>query len=71
MALGGTAMAKQRPIGGLNLVVADDEPVVMVPAAKDGRPVTYYFVDDEAADAVLPRSAQESLDAIGAWSDLD
>ena len=64
-------MAEQRPIRGQCLVVADNAPVVMVPAVEHGRDVTYYFVDDETAAAVLPLSTEDALDAIGAWSDQD
>lgn len=52
-------------------MVADDEPGVVAPAVENGRNVTYRLVGAETAEAVLPRSTQDAMGVIGAWSDLD
>ena len=64
-------MTKQQPVRGEYLVAEHDQPLIAIPVEENGRVVTYYFVEDTVADAVLPRSTQEALSVIGAWSDLD
>ena len=53
------------------LVVERGQPLIPIPVEEDGQEVTYYFVDDAVADAVLPRSVREVLSLAGAWSDRD
>ena len=64
-------MTKRQPVRGEYLVVEHDRPLIAIPVEENGREVTYYFVDDAVADAVLPRSVEDALSLAGAWSDLD
>ena len=48
------------------------EPVAVYPIWRNGEVVDWYVVRDEPIDTSdLPKSVQDALNAIGAWSDLD
>jgi hypothetical protein len=64
-------MAQRRAGPARYLVAERDQPLIAIPVAEDGRKLTYYFVDEETADEVLPRSVQDALSLAGAWSDLE
>jgi len=64
-------MARERAVRGDYLVVEEGRYPITVPAVENGRNVTYYFVDEESADAILPPTVQDALSLAGAWSDLD
>ena len=55
-----------------SLSVREDQPLIGVITRENGKDVTRYFTDDEAADAATPpASVQRALSLLGAWSDLD
>ena len=64
-------MARRRAEPARYLVAERNQPLIAIPVDEDGRELTYYFVDEEAVDEVLPSATQEALAAIGAWSDLE
>jgi hypothetical protein len=56
------------------LVARRDQPLIAIPGEEDGEEVTYYFVDEEAADAFVEErrgGAEPDLSWIGAWAHLD
>lgn len=62
----------ERRSRGSSLVARRDQPLIAVPAERDGDEGVYYFVDDDAADRVLGQEASPAaIKLAGVWSDLD
>lgn len=64
-------MARARAVRGDYLVIEEGKYPITISGSENGRNVMYYFTTDEIADEILPRTTQEALAVIGAWSDLD
>ncbi len=64
-------MAQPRLEPGRYLVAERDQPLIAIPVEENGREVTYYFVDEDVIDEVLPGGVAEALSLAGAWSDLE
>lgn len=64
-------MGERRTRGG-SLVARRDQPLIAVPAERDGDEGVCYFVDDDAADRALGLdSSPAAIKLAGIWSDLD
>jgi hypothetical protein len=64
-------MAQRRSESTQYLIVDEHQRLVAVPLDLDGREVTCYFVEGEAADpAPIPEAVREALVAAGAWDEL-
>lgn len=61
-------MMGERRARGSSLVARRDQPLIAVPAERDGDEGVCYFVDDDAADRAL---GQGAIKLAGVWSDLD
>ena len=48
-----------------------DQPLIAIPMEEDGEEVTYYFVDEQEANAFVAKLGSDVRSLIGAWSDLD
>ncbi len=65
-------MTSNNPPSPTYLMARHGQPLIAIPWEEDGEEVTYYFVDEEAADAfVAERRGEPNLSWIGAWADLD
>ena len=55
-----------------SLTVREDQGLVGIVVAENGRQTTRFFADeDEADDALADAGTRAALRAIGAWADLD
>ncbi len=65
-------MTNDVPDSPTYLVARRGQPLIAIPWEENGEEVTYYFVDEESANAfVAERRAQPDLSWIGAWAHLD
>ncbi len=56
---------------GPKLILDEGQPLVGIPAERNGQPVTVYSSDDRMSGAPDQDAIQRALGAIGAWSHLD
>lgn len=64
-------MSQRRSDHHASLRARDDQPLIEIPVVEDGEEVTYYFVDEEAAEEFMSRRGFDARSLAGAWSDLD
>jgi hypothetical protein len=53
------------------LRVGQDQPLIAIPVVEGDEEVTYYFVDEQAADEFMSQRGADVRSLAGAWSDLD
>jgi hypothetical protein len=54
-----------------SLRVGRDQPLIAIPVVEDDEEVTYYFVDEQAAEEFMLQQGIDARALAGAWSDLD